>query len=301
MNMSLPARLVERILLVIGLACVGVYLLTWVDQRVEQARENRELDRILASRRLAVSSPRPGDAAPAAAAKSSAPKTVLGRIEIPRLGVSATVREGDDASTLRRAVGHIPGTALPGDLGNAAFAAHRDTFFSRLKDIRRQDAITFTAPDGVHEYLVQDTRVVAPTDVSVLEPTTSATLTLVTCYPFNYIGSAPQRFIVRAVRRDVVGTVGVTPAVQAIDAKTSTAKPATIKVIETETVAKPLPRAKTRVASARTVRTAAPAPRAKSNAFARFFKAAARGLGFAPRESRAATQTESPDPRNPGR
>jgi sortase A len=123
---------------------------------------------------------------------------VVGRVEIPRVGVSAVVREGDDVKTLRRAVGHIPGTALPGEIGNAALAGHRDTFFRGLRDVRTGDHILLTTPGGSARYVVKSTNVVDPSDVSVLAPTRRSTLTLVTCYPFNYIGAAPRRFIVRA-------------------------------------------------------------------------------------------------------
>ena len=124
--------------------------------------------------------------------------SVVGRIVIPRLDLSAIVREGVDARTLRRAVGHVPGTALPGEPGNAALAGHRDTFFQQLKDVRRGDRVVVETPRGTFEYIVRDTRVVEPTTVSVLDPTAEQTLTLVTCYPFNFIGTAPQRLIVRA-------------------------------------------------------------------------------------------------------
>jgi sortase A len=117
---------------------------------------------------------------------------------VPRLGLSAIVREGVDEATLRRAVGHVPQTARPGEAGNAALAAHRDTFFRPLKHIRKGDRIKVTTPDGAHEYRVTETRVVAPDDVSVLAPTMNPTLTLVTCYPFNFVGTAPKRFVVRA-------------------------------------------------------------------------------------------------------
>jgi sortase A len=103
-----------------------------------------------------------------------------------------------DARTLRSAVGHVPETALPGEPGNAAFAGHRDTFFRKLRHVRKGDRIVVTTPDGVYDYVVRETRVVPPSDVSVLEPTAEQSLTLVTCYPFDYIGSAPERFIVRA-------------------------------------------------------------------------------------------------------
>jgi sortase A len=124
--------------------------------------------------------------------------TVIGRLEVPRLGVSVMTREGVDARTLRTAVGHVPATALPGESGNAAFAGHRDSFFRPLKDIREGDRVVVTTPDGRHEYVVRETRIVKPTDVSVLDRTREPTLTLVTCYPFTYVGAAPQRFIVRA-------------------------------------------------------------------------------------------------------
>jgi sortase A len=119
-------------------------------------------------------------------------------VEIPRLNVSVVVRAGSDARTLQLAVGHISGTALPGEPGNVGLAGHRDTFFRRLQNIRPDDEIKVTTPDGFFTYRVQRTVIVKPRDVWVLDPTDRPTLTLVTCYPFSYVGSAPQRFIVRA-------------------------------------------------------------------------------------------------------
>ena len=128
----------------------------------------------------------------------------MGRLEIARLGVSAVVRSGSDARTLQLAVGHIPGTALPGEAGNVGLAGHRDTFFRRLRDIETDDEIRLVTPEGRYRYRVQRTDIVRPEDVWILGPTEEPTLTLVTCYPFTYIGSAPERFVVRAVleRRD---------------------------------------------------------------------------------------------------
>ncbi len=123
---------------------------------------------------------------------------MIGRVEIPRLGVSVVVRAGSDARTLQLAVGHIGGTALPGESGNVGLAGHRDTFFRRLQDIRPDDEIRVATPHGVFTYRVERTVVVQPEDVWVLDPTDAPSLTLVTCYPFTYLGSAPQRFIVRA-------------------------------------------------------------------------------------------------------
>ena len=131
-------------------------------------------------------------------ARRPAPGSTVGRIEIPRLGVSAIVRAGSDARTLQLAVGHIPGTALPGEAGNVGLAGHRDTFFRRLQDIRAGDRIRMVTPEGAFEYAVARTDVVEPADVWVLDDTGQSVLTLVTCYPFSFVGSAPQRFIVRA-------------------------------------------------------------------------------------------------------
>jgi sortase A len=125
---------------------------------------------------------------------------IIGRIEAPRVGVSVVVVEGDSASILRHAAGHIPGTALPGEPGNVGISAHRDTFFRSLRDIRQNDSINVSTLRGEYRYLVVSTRIVMPDDVSVLDAGSDEVLTLVTCYPFYFIGPAPRRFIVRARR-----------------------------------------------------------------------------------------------------
>ena len=122
----------------------------------------------------------------------------IGRLEIPRLDVSVIVMEGDDDTTLARAVGHLPDTALPWEPGNAVIAGHRDTFFRPLRNVREGDEIRMTTARGTFDYRVVRTEIVEPTNLSVLAPTPSRSLTLVTCYPFSYIGSAPQRFIIHA-------------------------------------------------------------------------------------------------------
>ena len=123
---------------------------------------------------------------------------MIGRVRIPRLGIAAVVREGTGSDILARSVGHVPFTALPGEPGNVAIAAHRDTLFRGLGQIRPDDVIDFSTLKGQYRYRVESTRVVSPKNVSVLEPTHDRELTLITCYPFHYIGSAPNRFIVRA-------------------------------------------------------------------------------------------------------
>jgi sortase A len=128
------------------------------------------------------------------------PQAVIGRLEIPRLKLSVMVREGADEGTLSRAVGHIPGTALPGNVGNVGLAGHRDTFFRALRNIRSDDTIELQTRAGTYRYAVKSTRIVTPRDISVLQASGGETLTLVTCYPFYYVGSAPKRFIVRATQ-----------------------------------------------------------------------------------------------------
>jgi LPXTG-site transpeptidase (sortase) family protein len=124
----------------------------------------------------------------------------LGRIEIPRIGVAAMILEGIKDRTLRLAVGHIPGTPLPGQRGNVALAGHRDTFFRALRNIRKDDEITLTTLAGYYRYEVDSTSVVEPEETQVLDNVNGDYLTLVTCYPFSFVGSAPRRFIVRARR-----------------------------------------------------------------------------------------------------
>jgi sortase A len=124
----------------------------------------------------------------------------VGRIEIPRLGVSVPVYEGDDAAILDRGAGHVPGTALPGDDGNTCIAAHRDKFFRAPRFIQPHDEIVLQTGEGELKYIVNSTQIVNPSDTQELMPAPNRDLTLVTCYPFFYVGSAPHRFIVHAVR-----------------------------------------------------------------------------------------------------
>lgn len=187
-------RWLERALLIVGVCSLGYFSYVSAESYLYQAFENRELDAVLQSR-SAMPASRQVSPAPE---PPPAPGSRIGRLEIPRLQVSAIVRSGSDAKTLRLAVGHIPGTALPGAAGNVGLAGHRDTFFRRLQDIRSDDEIRFTTPTQTLTYRVQRTDIVRPSDVWVLEPTREPTLTLVTCYPFTYVGSAPERFIVRA-------------------------------------------------------------------------------------------------------
>lgn len=205
-------RWLERGLLAIALLCLGTWAWAWLDSSYTQYRENRRFDEALARQ-----------AVPAATAASEtdslgsfhgersgkadplAEGDLVGRIEISRIGVSSIVLEGVGNQTLRRGVGHIPDTALPESAGNVGLAAHRDSFFSGLKDVRKNDIITFKTLEGTYEYRVESTEIVSPRDTQVLADKGAPALTLVTCYPFHYVGSAPKRFIVHARRVEEPG------------------------------------------------------------------------------------------------
>lgn len=142
------------------------------------------------------------DTAAAADAPTFQPGAPIGRLEIPRLGLRVVVAEGDDDGTLSVAAGHLPDTPFPWERGNSAFAAHRDSLFRPLARIRLGDRLQVTTSHGSFSYRVVSFRIVAPTDLSVLQPSAdSDTVTLITCYPFHYVGNAPHRFVVRAARQ----------------------------------------------------------------------------------------------------
>ncbi len=122
----------------------------------------------------------------------------LGMLSIDSVQLEAPVFVGDEQETLSRAAGWIKGTALPGSRGNAGIAAHRDTLFRPLRNIKPGDAVVYYSPSGSYTYRVVWTKIVRPSDVSVLDNTAIPSLTLVSCYPFYYVGPAPYRFIVRA-------------------------------------------------------------------------------------------------------
>jgi len=136
----------------------------------------------------------PHPASPAAPASG----TLLGRLAAPSVGMSTTVLEGSDDATLRRGSGHIEDTPFPGQPGNVGIAGHRDTTFRPLRNIRVGDPLEFSTSDRVYRYRISKTLIVGPDDVYVLDPTEQPTLTLVTCYPFEFVGHAPRRFIVQA-------------------------------------------------------------------------------------------------------
>jgi sortase A len=123
---------------------------------------------------------------------------IVGRLLIPSLNLNVIVLEGTDPWTLNRAVGHIESTALPGRSGNVGISAHRDGFFRNLGHIGQGDEISIVTAEKTYTYAVESTRIVNPADVEVLSPSDRPVLTLVTCFPFYFVGDAPQRFIVKA-------------------------------------------------------------------------------------------------------
>lgn len=123
---------------------------------------------------------------------------VIGKLEVPGIQLSVFVREGMDETTLRRAVGHVPSTPLPGQAGNFVVLGHRDTFFRPLRNVKRGDDILIRTATASYAYSVQSIQVVGPEWPGLLEQTPDATATLVTCFPFQYIGPAPRRFVVQA-------------------------------------------------------------------------------------------------------
>lgn len=135
---------------------------------------------------------------PAIRIRPPQPGETVAKLIIPRLDAQLYVVEGDDAAELRRGPGHLTGSAMPGSRGNCIIAGHRDTHFRILKDIREGDDIVLETSHGEYLYRVRKTRVISPGNVSVLEPTPDPQLSLITCYPFYYVGSAPKRFLVKA-------------------------------------------------------------------------------------------------------
>jgi sortase A len=179
----------RRLLLIAGGLAVSYVALTLLNAKLYQEGASKALDRQIHEQERHMASPSN------AVAKEG---DVLGRIEIPRLGMMVAILEGTKSRTLRLGVGHIKGTAFPGEPGNIGIAGHRDTFFRGLRDIRSSDEIQIQTANGLSRYEVDWVRIVAPETIGVLAPSPESAITLVTCYPFHYIGAAPERFVVHA-------------------------------------------------------------------------------------------------------
>ena len=190
------ARFTSWFLLAFGVLLLGYAAYVVIDARIYEAR---------ALKRLAHGRQMPNDISvrmQTASVRIGVPPPVegaeIGELDIGRLGLSAVVVQGESEAILQRAVGHLARTALPGNEGNVVLAGHRDTFFRPLKDIREGDRITLKTREREFEYVVESTSIVKPTDVGVIEPSGGQRLTLITCFPFYYVGPAPNRFIVVA-------------------------------------------------------------------------------------------------------
>jgi sortase A len=176
---------IESCLWLAGCVALGYSAFLWGRAAYDQAQGNWALDHFAERTTTPI---------------GSAEGSLVGRIEIPRLALSAVVFEGTSDDTLARGVGHLRGSARPGMGGNLVLAGHRDTFFRDLRGIKAGDEVTIKAPEGEFQYEVESTAIVYPNQTEVLKPSGDATLTLITCYPFRFIGNASERFIVRATK-----------------------------------------------------------------------------------------------------
>jgi sortase A len=190
-------RCFERLLFAVAFLSLGLWSWARLDASVYEMVQSRRLDGILWGTPIGSSTLSNGRIA-GATRREAVASGLIGRIEIPSIGVNAIVAEGTHPLVLHRAVGHLRKTAFPGEPGNVVVAGHRDSFFSNLGEVRPGDRVRISTPDGVFEYRVDSKSVVWPEQTEVLIATRAPTLTLITCYPFHYLGPAPKRYIVRA-------------------------------------------------------------------------------------------------------
>jgi sortase A len=184
-----------------GLLATGVALGAWCAAVLLEARFHNQL--VVTQTAVPVLPGDAGDKHASAPAPNARPAgTLLGRLEAPSVRMSTAVLEGSDDGTLSRGAGHIEDTPFPGESGNIGIAGHRDTVFRPLRHIKVGDPLALTTADRTYRYRVSKTLIVGPDDVYVLDPTKEPTLTLVTCYPFDFIGHAPKRFIIQATQTD---------------------------------------------------------------------------------------------------
>ena len=183
---------IGRFCLALGAGLIAFWLWAGADSLAFRATFARRLDALLGL------GPRSLIAVAHASREQAAGSGMIGRIEIPRLGLSEPVLEGTSGRALRRGVGHVRNTAFPGERGNVGLAGHRDSHFARLREITKGDLIRLDTPDGVFTYRVDAIHIVDPDRADLLAQTGSARLTLVTCYPFHWVGPAPRRYVVVA-------------------------------------------------------------------------------------------------------
>jgi sortase A len=181
-----------RVLLFVGALLVGYCVWVLLDARAEQGALSSRLDQVGKDAETGM--------VPVAweTRHEALVSGLVGRIQIARLGFSAMIVDGDSHAHLRQGVAHLADTAYPGERGNVALAGHRDTYFRPLKDLEEGDVIRITTPDGTFSYEVDSLMIVPPSRGDLVQPSRVPELTLVTCYPFYWVGPAPKRFVVRA-------------------------------------------------------------------------------------------------------
>lgn len=200
---AVVVRAGEALLFAMGFCLLGAFGTIHLASVFRQESGARRLESLLRDGSGPPQSDGSSSSGYAAATRAEAAETgLVGRVEIPRTGLSGVIFDGVTDWTLLRGIGHLEETAYPGEQGTVALAAHRDTFFRPLKGIEIGDVIRITTPDGTFNYIVESTSIVKPDRVEVLEPSTGRALVLLTCYPLQYVGRAPFRLVVRATQID---------------------------------------------------------------------------------------------------
>jgi len=215
--------LAADLLLLVGTVSILLFAWSLLDGTYYQYMQRLQFDKELAgtaggswgiAKEIVVPEPRPQPEVafhvlPNLAKRHGRDPMLIGQLDVPRVGLSVMVREGMDPTSLRRAVGHVPSTALPGQPGNFVVLGHRDTFFRKLRELEKGDTVQISTTRGRFTYAVESIEVVEPEGISLSVPPSETVTTLITCFPFNYVGTAPRRFVARARLRD--GTPGGEP------------------------------------------------------------------------------------------
>jgi sortase A len=204
----LLSRWIERFLWLVAVVGLVVALYGYGQGWLWQRYLSRQFDQVLTPESGVSTSAEPVSAkvvpdevtGPPVETRKSPPVPYIGKLEIPKLDISVMILEGDDGPALLRGIGHIPGTPRPGEPGNTGLAGHRDTFFRHLGQLETHDRLILRTSTDTYEYEVRSIVIVSPNTREVLANSDKEMLTLVTCYPFYFIGPAPERFVVQALR-----------------------------------------------------------------------------------------------------
>jgi len=195
-RLRLVLRLIQRVTMTAGLCLLSWPLFVSAESLWAQWAAERELALAMAVPRETIVPPKSGVRHSPAAPRRG---TALARFEIPRLNLSYVLLEGTDHQTLDKSIGQVVESGLPGETGNIGIAGHRNTHFRKLEWIRRGDEIVLTSPKGKFRYNVEWARLFEQGDIEVLDKSHGPAVTLITCFPFEYIGAAPLRYIIRAL------------------------------------------------------------------------------------------------------